>query len=213
MTGIDQVNAETPSVPVLVGYARVSTGSQDAALQRDALLAAGVSERLLFEETASGALRERPILNRCFEQLREGDVLVVYSMSRLGRSTIDVLDRIEQLRAMGVSFRSLTENIDTDSPSGRAFVTIIAALAQMERELLSERTKAGLAARRKAGVKLGRPSKLSPLQVATARTMLAGEPRVTVQEAATVLGVSAQTLYRAFAAEREAAKVAEAVSA
>lgn len=206
-------SVESPLIPALVGYARVSTGQQDAALQRDALLAAGVTERLLFEEIASGALRERPELNRCFDHLRAGDVLVVYSMSRLGRSTVDVLDRIEQLREMGVGFRSLTENIDTTTPAGRAFLTIVAALAQMEREILSERTRAGLAARRRAGVRLGRPSKLTPLQVQTARTMLAGDPKPTVAEVASALGVGQATLYRAFAAERDARISGEQVSA
>lgn len=198
------------SVPVaqtLVGYARVSTGEQDVALQRDALLAAGVSERLLFTETASGALRERPVLNDCFSRLRAGDVLVVYSMSRLGRSVVDVLDRVESLRERGCGFRSLTENIDTTTPAGRAFLTIVAALAQMEREILSERTRAGLAARKSAGVRLGRPPKLTRLQIETARTMLDGQPKPTVAEVATALGVGPATLYRAFAAEREAAKV------
>ena len=209
----DQENAETPLVPVLVGYARVSTGGQDLALQRDALLSAGVSERLLFEETASGALRARPVLEQCFSQLRPGDQLVVYSLSRLGRSLRDTLDRIEQLREMGVGFKSVTESIDSETASGRAFLGMILVMNQLERELLGERTRDALAQRRRAGVRLGRPPKLTPLQVQTARTMLAGEPKPTIAAVAESFGVGAATLYRAFAAEREAAKVAEAVSA
>lgn len=173
-------------------------------MQRDALLAAGVTERFLFEETASGALRDRPVLNQCFSQLRQGDVLVVYSLSRLGRSVRDTLDRVEQLRGMGVGFRSLTESINTDTASGRAFMGVIAVMSELERELLAERTRDALAARRKAGVRLGRPPKLSALQVATARTMLDGDPKPTVAEVAKALGVGPATLYRAFAAQREA---------
>jgi DNA invertase Pin-like site-specific DNA recombinase len=138
---------------MLLGYARVSTDGQHHALQSDALQAAGC-ERIV-TETASGARADRPELIRLMETARKGDVLVVWRLDRLGRSLKHLIELSEQLQARGIGLRSLTEGIDTSTPGGRFVFSILGALAAMEREVLIERTKAGLAAAAARGRKGG----------------------------------------------------------
>jgi DNA invertase Pin-like site-specific DNA recombinase len=185
----------------LIAYARISTSSQVDDLQNDQLVAAGC--RRVFSDTASGALDRRPELDRCLDHLREGDTLVVYRLDRLGRSLRNLISLIEELEQRGVGFRSLTENIDTTTPGGKLIFQIFGALAEFERQLIIERTKAGLAAARARGRVGGRPRALSETQIQVARSMYeAGEH--TVQAIAETLGVSRKTIYRALNQSAEA---------
>lgn len=149
---------------MLVGYMRVSSEGdrQTTALQRDALIAAGVDSRHLFEDKASGARDDRPGLKRCLEFLKAGDTLVVWKLDRLGRSLPHLLDIITGLRDGGVAFRSLTEGMDTNTPHGELLFHIFGALAQYERALTRERIQAGLAAARRRGRHGGRPATVQP---------------------------------------------------
>jgi DNA invertase Pin-like site-specific DNA recombinase len=149
---------------MLVGYMRVSTDSdrQSVDLQRDALLSAGVDERQLFEDKASGARDDRPGLKACFAYLKPGDTLCVWKLDRLGRSLSHLLSLVGELCERGVGFRSLAENLDTTSPTGELMFHIFGALAQYERALIRERVNAGLAAARKRGRKGGRPMTIDP---------------------------------------------------
>lgn len=137
----------------LIGYARVSTTEQNTSLQTDALREAGCSR--IYEDTISGAKSERPGLASTLDYLREGDVLVVWRLDRLGRSLPHLIETIGILASRGVGFRSLTENIDTTTPGGRFFFHIFGALGQFERDLISERTRAGLTAAAARGRKGG----------------------------------------------------------
>ena len=138
----------------LIGYARVSTAEQDTALQTDALRNAGCER--VFEDTASGAKADRPGLADALAYLRDGDVLVVWRLDRLGRSLPHLIETVGKLEARGVGFRSLTENIDTTTPGGRLIFHVFGALGQFERDLIRERTKAGLTAAAARGRKGGR---------------------------------------------------------
>jgi DNA invertase Pin-like site-specific DNA recombinase len=177
-----------------IGYARVSTNEQNLDLQRDALAAAG-AVRTFEDLGVSGRLASRPGLDACLDFLREGDVLTVYRLDRLGRSTRNTLELLHSLDVRGVAFRSLSEAIDTTGPMGRAMITIIAAFAQLEADVTRERTLAGLAAARERGRFGGRPKALSPAMVAVAKTMLAEGRRP--GEVAAELGVGRSTIYRA----------------
>ncbi len=181
-------------VSMLLGYARVSTDDQDAALQVDALKAAGCAK--VFIDTASGGLAERPELTRLLDQARPGDTLVVWRLDRLGRSIKHLIATLTDLSEIEIGFRSLTENIDTTTPGGRLVFHIFAALAEFERDLIRERTKAGLAAARQRGRQGGRPPTMSPKQVTTAR-QLYDQRDMTVEQIGEVLGVSRTTIYRA----------------
>lgn len=183
-----------------IGYARVSTGEQDTRLQSDALKRAGCTR--IFEETVSGAKSDRPELQRVVDIARKGDLIVVWKLDRLGRSLRHLIDTIALLEERGVGFRSLTENIDTTSTGGRLVFHIFGALAQFERDLIRDRTMAGLAAARARGRKGGRKSKLSPEQIEKARTLAAardkdGAHRHTMASIARDLKVSPMTLWRA----------------
>ena len=134
---------------MLVGYARVSTQDQKPALQRDALTAAGCEK--LFEETASGAQRDRPQLQAAIDYMRQGDTLVVWKLDRLARSMKQLIETVEALDARGIGFRSLTEAIDTTTPGGKLVFHIFGALAEFERSIIRERTSAGLTAARDHG--------------------------------------------------------------
>jgi DNA invertase Pin-like site-specific DNA recombinase len=149
---------------MLVGYMRVSSDSdrQTTALQRDALIAAGIDERHLFEDKASGARDDRPGLKRCLEYVKVGDTLVVWKLDRLGRSLSHLLNIVSGLRERGVAFRSLTEGMDTDTPHGELLFHIFGSLAQYERALTRERVQAGLAAARRRGRRGGRPTSVDP---------------------------------------------------
>ena len=178
----------------LLGYARVSTSEQDPRLQHDALEAAGCYR--VFTDTASGSLASRPQLDLLLDQLRPGDTLVVWRLDRLGRSVRHLIDQISALEGRGVHFRSLQDHIDTSSSGGRLIFHIFASLAEFERDLIRERTQAGLAAARARGRVGGRPTKLSTDDVATARRLYASKT-VTVPEIGKILGVSRSTVYRA----------------
>lgn len=177
-----------------LGYARVSTLQQDEALQQDALLAAGCQR--VFVDKASGKLESRPALDDLLEQARLGDTVVVWRLDRLGRSLCHLLETVSSLEQRGVAFVSLTENIDTSTPGGRLIFHIFASLAQFERELIRERTMAGLAAARARGRTGGRPTVWTEDKLRTARAMRAsGE--YDVSSIAKVLGVSRASVYRA----------------
>lgn len=162
-------------------------------MQVDDLQRAGCGR--IFVDTASGALRERPQLSAALDYVRSGDVLVVWRLDRLGRSLRHLIDTVEHLNGRGVGLVSLREAIDTTTPSGRLVLHIFGSLAEFERELIVERTTAGLAAARLRGRLTGRPSKVTPAQLRTARTMYASGDH-TAGEIAAALGVSRATLYR-----------------
>ena len=185
----------------LLGYARVSTGEQDTALQVDALQQAGCYK--VFIDTVSGALESRPELDRLREQLRSGDTVVVWRLDRMGRSIRHLIDLMADLEKQGVGFRSLTENIDTTSPGGRLIFHVFAALAEFERDLIRERTRAGLEAARARGRQGGRPLSLTDDQARTARRLYE-QKEMTVSQIGKVLGVSRSTVYRALGQESAA---------
>jgi DNA invertase Pin-like site-specific DNA recombinase len=177
----------------LLGYARVSTVDQDPALQLDALNAAGCVK--VFTDHASGALDSRPQLDRLLDQLRPGDSVVVWRLDRLGRSLRHLITLVEDFKARGVGLRSLSEAIDTTTAGGKLVFSIFGALAEFERELIRERTNAGLAAARARGRKGGRPPVMTPSKVKVARRMY-DEGEHTVEAIAQTLGVSRKTVYR-----------------
>ena len=152
---------------MLVGYMRVSSADerQSVDLQRDALTAAGVDDRHLHQDRASGARDDRPGLTACLADLRAGDVLVVWKLDRLGRSLSHLIRIVEELKGRGVAFRSLTEAIDTTTAHGEFLFNLFGSLAQYERALIKERVTAGLAAARRRGRKGGRPPTLDPERV------------------------------------------------
>jgi DNA invertase Pin-like site-specific DNA recombinase len=178
---------------MLVGYARVSTLDQKSALQTDALTAAGCAR--IFTEKASGAQRDRPELKAALDYIREGDTLVVWKLDRLARSIHQLIETVEDLEARGIGLRSLTENIDTTTSGGRLIFHIFGALAEFERAVIHERTRAGLQAARDRGRTGGRPRTLGPKELAAARAMLA-DPEIRVGDVAAHLKVSPATLYR-----------------
>ena len=178
----------------LVGYARVSTVEQDLALQLDALQAAGTT-RVFDDHGVSGAKTERPGLNAALSFLREGDTLVVWKLDRLGRSMTHLLHTVTDLESRGVGFRSLTENVDTTTPTGRLVFHIFGALGQFERDLIRERTNAGLTAAAARGRKGGRPVAATPEKIARARQLVASG--LTVREAAARVKVGKSALYAA----------------
>ena len=177
---------------MLVGYARISTQDQNLDLQRDALLKAGCQK--FFEDKVSGTRADRPGLNKALELLREGDTLVVWKLDRLGRSVKHLVDLVGELARQGVQFKSLTDSIDTSTPSGRFFFHVMASLAEMERELMGERTRAGLQVAQQLGRKSGRKRKMTDSKIASAKSLLASG--VPPNDGAKNLGVSVPTLYR-----------------
>ncbi len=183
------------------GYARVSGQSQDHALQIDALTAAGCER--IFVETASGLKTDRPELRQLLDHARPGDVIVVYSLSRLARSVRHLIDVAEDLRAREIGLKSITEGFDTTSPAGRFMFNVLGALGQMEVELLRERTHAGLRAARARGRVGGRPKALDPVKLTVVRTLLS-EGSLTVAEIAEHVQVAPSTIYRAVKGGRSA---------
>lgn len=180
----------------LVGYARVSTTAQDPALQLDALNEAGCER--IFTDTASGARSDRPELAKALDYLRADDVLVVWRLDRLGRSLPHLVQTMADLKERRIGFRSLTEGLDTTSAAGRFVVGVFMSLSAFERDLIRERTMAGLAAARARGRKGGRKPALSDGDLATAKDLLAPGTR-SVAEVAKNLGCGRSTLYRALA--------------
>lgn len=179
------------------GYARVSTDDQNADMQKAALRKAG-AKRIFTDDGLSGATTKRPALHRCLKTLKRGDTLTVWKLDRLGRSLRDLIAMLDDLKHRGVKFRSLTEAIDTDTPTGRAMWQMIGVLAELERSLIAERTKAGVAAARVRGVKFGRKRKLTPQQINQARKLIAQGERP--GDVAASFHVGRTTLYRALAA-------------
>lgn len=177
---------------MLVGYARVSTQDQNLDLQNDALRASGCER--VFEDKATGASSDRPGLTRAFEELRSGDILVVWRLDRLGRSLKDLIARAEELKEMDVGLRSLQESIDTTSSGGQLIFHMFGALAEFERNLIRERTHAGLSAARARGRKGGRRKLLDAKQRAHA-VKLYHSRKHTVNEICSLMGVSRATLY------------------
>jgi DNA invertase Pin-like site-specific DNA recombinase len=175
-----------------IGYARVSTDDQSLDLQLDALKKAGCKR--VFTDKASAAKGERVGLTGAISHLRSGDVLVIWKLDRLGRTVKGLVDFVADMQARGIQFRSLTDGIDTTTPAGRFFFHVMASLAQMERELMAERTRAGLDAARTRGRVGGRRRRMTPGKVESARNLLKGgmAPRDVAQN----LGVSIPTLYR-----------------
>lgn len=179
----------------LIGYARVSTLEQDAVLQVDELHQAGCLR--VFTDHASGATADRPQLARALDHLRHGDTLVVWRLDRLGRSLPHLIQQIRALEDRDVGFRSLREHIDTTTPSGRLVFHMFGALAEFERDLIRERTQAGLAAARARGRHGGRPTVMTPEKLALARQLRddRDNPK-TAEQIAQLLGVSRTALYR-----------------
>jgi DNA invertase Pin-like site-specific DNA recombinase len=177
----------------VIGYARVSTTDQNPQLQLDALRDAGAA-RVFTDHGVSGSTANRPQLDACLDHLRDGDMLTVWKLDRLGRNTQHVLSVVEDLTSRGIGFRSLTEGLHTEGPMGTAMLTIMAAFAQLERDTMIERTRAGLAAAAANGRKGGRPRKVDDAQAAKARQLK--EKGITAPDIAKMLGVSRATVYR-----------------
>jgi DNA invertase Pin-like site-specific DNA recombinase len=178
---------------MLIGYARISTGDQRLDLQVDALKQLGCER--IFSEQLGGSRAERPALESARSHLRPGDTLIVWKLDRLGRSVRQLVELVTELERSGVHFASHTDGIDTSTPAGRFFFHIMAALAEMERDLIRERTFAGLKAAKARGRLGGRPMKLSAQKIAHARRLLADDG-TTGGEVAETLGVARSTLYR-----------------
>ncbi len=183
----------------LIGYARVSTKDQTVAMQIAELRKADCAR--IFQETATGANRDRPQFAAALDYMREGDTLVVWKFDRLARSLKQLIETVEDLEQRGIGFRSLTEAIDTTTPGGRLVFQIFGALAEFERGVIRERTRAGLDAARVRGKKGGRPAKLKEADLKAAKALLA-DPEINVSDVARRLGVSSATLYRHIPAPR-----------
>ncbi len=185
---------------MLIGYMRISKadGSQSTDLQRDALLAAGVDQAQLYEDQASGKREDRPGLTSCLKALREGDTLMVWKLDRLGRNLRHLINTVHDLTARGVGLKVLTGQgaaIDTTSAAGKLVFGIFAALAEFERELISERTVAGLVSARARGRKGGRPFKMTAAKLRLAMASM-GQPETKVGELCAEMNITRQTLYR-----------------
>lgn len=183
-----------------VGYARVSTGDQDLALQMDALKRAGCER--IFTDKASGAKVDRPGLTQALAHVRDGDALVVWKFDRLGRSLPHLIETVTALQAGSVGLRSLTENIAPTTPGGRLIFNVFGALAAFERDLIRERTKAGLAAAAARGRQGGRKPVVTSDKLTRARGLLANG--LTVREAAMRVKVGKTALYRALSETKPA---------
>lgn len=184
-----------------IGFSRVSTSSQDHALQVDALEKAGCER--IFLETVSGTRTDRPELAKALEFLRPGDTLVVFALSRLGRNIRQIIDIVDDLNVREIGLHSLTENIETSSPTGRLWVNMLAALNQAETDILKLRTRHGLAAARARGRVGGRPRSLDDQKLRVAKALIA-EGTLTIAEVAGQVGCAPATLYRALPGGRSA---------
>lgn len=179
--------------PIIIGYARVSTDEQNANLQIDALQRAGCDK--IFIEKQSGAIRERPELQRALTYSRTGDTFMVWKIDRMARSISHLCDILERFRARNIILKSLTEPVDTSTPVGRAMLQIIGVFAELERSILKERQRAGIAAARARGGRLGRKPKHSRSTIIEAcRSVEQG--KATVREIAAVLHIDLSTMYR-----------------
>jgi DNA invertase Pin-like site-specific DNA recombinase len=181
---------------MILGYCRVSTADQNLALQRDALTKAGV-ERIFSDKGVSG-IKRRPQLEKMLKALGPGDVVVIWRLDRIGRSLPDLLRVVETVQQRGATLRSLSEHIDLSTAAGRLLVNVLGSLATFERDLLLERTRAGIEAARARGKHLGRPKALDAGQVRQAMKLVEGGE--TVRDVAAGMKVSHMTLYRALRA-------------
>lgn len=198
----------------LLGYTRVSTVNQDAQLQLDALVDSGVQKRDVFADVTSGSRTaiERPGMKRLLDYAESGDTVVVWRIDRLGRSLIDVLNTVNLLRDKGVKVQSLSDGIDPETTSGRLMLGMLATLAEYERELITERVNAGIAAARQNGTRFGRPP-VDPAVIAE-KLDIALDARAkgrTAEEAAQLVGWSRATLYRHQQAARDRDSVSQQV--
>ncbi|OKX85524.1 recombinase family protein [Corynebacterium glutamicum] len=198
----------------LLGYTRVSTVNQDAQLQLDALVDSGVQKRDVFADVTSGSRTaiERPGMKRLLDYAESGDTVVVWRIDRLGRSLIDVLNTVNLLRDKGVKIQSLSDGIDPETTSGRLMLGMLATLAEYERELITERVNAGIAAARQSGTRFGRPP-VDPTVIAE-KLDIARDARAkgrTAEEAARLVGWSRATLYRHQQAARDRDSVSQQV--
>lgn len=184
----------------LIGYARVSTEDQDMGLQIDALRRAGIPDDQIYREKVSGVSSRRYQLYLALKILRPGDTLVVWKLDRLGRSMLDLLTQVKNLTDRGIAFRSLTDGIDGNTPGGRFLLGVLAAGAQFERELIGERTKAGMARRKAQGMPITRPRILDAKKIAKGKAML--KSGASVKEVAAALKVSVGSIYNYFPERR-----------
>jgi DNA invertase Pin-like site-specific DNA recombinase len=191
------VSSVHPASRRRIGYVRVSTTEQNVDMQVDALRAAGADE--IRQEKASGRGRNRPVLNGLLTELCAGDVLVGWKLDRVGRSTRHLLEIVEDFNERGVGLVATTQAIDTTTPMGRFFVTVLAAVAELEAETIKERIHAGIAAARRRGVAFGPPRKVTRSKLAAAKKLLR-DPTASVSSVAKTLGVGRSTLYRALGA-------------
>ncbi|HJO93473.1 MAG TPA: recombinase family protein [Victivallales bacterium] len=178
---------------MLVGYARVSTTDQSLNLQKDSLEKNGCEK--IYHDVASGVADSRPGLEELMKYIREGDTLVVWKLDRLGRSLRNLIDTINDLHKKGIGFKSIRESIDTTTSGGKLVFHIFASLAEFERELITERTQAGLKAARARGRLGGRPTKLDKKGVETARKLMK-DTNISINEICKMLKISRSTLYR-----------------
>jgi DNA invertase Pin-like site-specific DNA recombinase len=180
-----------------IGYARVSTKDQNLDLQLDSLKKAGCTDTYIYKEEISGATRERPQLQKLLEQIREGDVVVIWKLDRLGRSLADLVHLVNEIQNRGAGLFSLHDNIDTTTPQGKLTFHIFAAIAEFEREIIRERTNAGLASARARGRTGGRPPGLSPeakIKAAAASSLY--QQKKSVAEICNTLSISKKTFYK-----------------
>ncbi|MEQ8306906.1 MAG: recombinase family protein [Hoeflea sp.] len=180
----------------IYGYARVSTKDQRLRAQRDALKAIGVDK--IFEDKASGAKASRKGLDQMISVLKPGDTVITFRLDRMGRSVLNLAELLRHFEQHGIGFVSLTEGIDTSTPSGKLVFNILAAIAEMQREVIAENTRSGLQAARKAGKRLGRPPAMTDQQIIEAKRMIKGN-RYSRAQIASRFGVSRMTLYRSVA--------------
>lgn len=178
---------------MLIGYCRVSTSDQNLNLQKDELTKFGCSK--IYEDIASGAKSERAGLESAIDFAREENTLVIWKLDRLGRNLKDLIEIVNRLEKSGVSFVCITQNIDTRTPGGKLFFHIFGALAEYERELIRERTKAGLTAARARGRKGGRKPAMNEEQIEQARAMM-DNPKLKIKSILKTLGISKATLYK-----------------
>ena len=200
---------------MLIGYARVSKadGSQNLDLQMDSLIQAGVSKEDIYHDCASGKNIKRPALEACIKALRENDTLVIWKLDRLGRSLTDLVNLVQRLSDKNVGFKVLTgkgANIDTSTPAGKMFFGFFAVLAEFERDLIIERTKAGIESARARGRKGGRRFSLNKAQIRLAQAAM-GKKETIVNELCKELGTTRATLYRYIAPDGSLRKNAEIV--
>lgn len=198
--GLRQCSINGRLSDMLIGYSRVSKadGSQVHDLQRDALALAGVTADHIYEDSASGRRDDRPGLDACLKALRAGDTLIIWKLDRLGRDLRHLVNTVASLTSRNIGLKVLAgegASIDTTTANGRLIFGIFAALAEFERELIVERTKAGLAAARTRGRKGGRPFKMTPAKLRLAQAAM-GKPETKVGELCAELGITRQTLYR-----------------